>query len=75
MWTWHWWLFIVLIIPSYGFVLFFRRRMNSYNALAYGMRADVDWQMLFHPVRFRLGSLAAGAIWAAIFTAVAGFWF
>jgi hypothetical protein len=70
-WSFHWWVFVVAIIPCTVTVMFSRGAMNSANVARYGPRAD--WRA--EPGGAIAGSVAAGAVYAAIITAVAGFLF
>jgi hypothetical protein len=70
-WSFHWWLFIVAIVPCTIMVMFSRGTMNSANVVNYGPRAD--WRA--EPGSAIAGSILAGAVYAAILTAAAGFLF
>jgi hypothetical protein len=70
-WSWHWWIFIVAIVACSIMVMFSRGAMNSVNIVKYGPRAD--WHA--EPGFAIVGSILAGAVYAAIITAVAGFLF
>src|SRR5690242_11896917 len=42
MWIWHWWVFLVAIIPCYFFVGFTRGATNAANVEKYGPSADYE---------------------------------
>jgi hypothetical protein len=67
-WSWHWWVFIVALIPCVIVVQFFRGAMNSANVVKYGRKADYRAD----PAGAFVGSILAGAVYAAIITAIAG---
>ena len=70
-WSWHWWLFFVSVIPCTIVVQFTRGAMNGVNVAKYGPRADYRAE----PSAAIAGSVSAGAIYAAIITAIARFLF
>lgn len=70
-WSLHWWLFIVAIVPCTVMVMFSRWAMNPVNVAKYGPRAE--WGA--EPAAGIAGSILAGAVYAAIITAIAGFLF
>ena len=71
LWSWHWWLFIVAIVPCTLMVMYSRWAMNPVNVARHGPRAE--WGA--EPAAGITGSILAGAVYAAIITAVAGFFF
>lgn len=70
-WTWHWWLFVLGLVIFIPMVQFSRGAMNAANVARYGERADYrkNFASAF------IGSILAGALYAAVITAVAGFIF
>lgn len=70
-WTWHWWLFVLGTVVFTPIVQFSRGFMNTANIQRYGERAD--YQKNFASAF--IGSILAGALYAAVITAVAGFIF
>jgi len=75
MWTWHWWLFLVAIIPCALFVAFMRGAMNESNIEKFGPRADYRLAFQTEPWAIMGGTLVAGMVCAAVIAAVAGFLF
>lgn len=75
IWTWHWWLFLVAIIPCYFFVAYTRVAMNASNIKKHGPRADYRIASQLEPAGLVGGTLVASTIFAAIVTAIAGFLF
>lgn len=70
-WTWHWWLFVVALVVCTIIVMFSRGAMNSVNVMKHGPRADYRSE----PGAAIAGSILAGAVYAVVVTAVAGFLF
>lgn len=70
-WTWHWWLFVVALIVCTIISQFSRGAMNRANVAKYGPGADYRSD----PSGAIVGSIVAGAIYAAIITFIAGFIF
>ena len=67
MWTWHWWLFLIAIIPC-SIVAQFRA----------GMTAELRGQTRYataRPGQVIFWSIIFGAIYAAVITAAVGFLF
>jgi RsiW-degrading membrane proteinase PrsW (M82 family) len=75
VWTWHWWLFLAAIIPSYCFVAFCRGATNQANVERFGPGADYEFAFRTQPVSIMVGTLIAGAIFAAAMTGLSGFIF
>lgn len=69
--NWSWGVFIVSLIVCTIIVMFSRGAMNSTNIAKYGSRGDYRSE----PGAAIMGSIVAGAIYAAIVTVIAGFIF
>jgi hypothetical protein len=74
-WTWHWWLFLAAMIPCYILIGFARGAQNESNVRKYGSRADYKAAFRTEPAAIMGGTILAGAVYAAIVTAIAGFIF
>jgi hypothetical protein len=74
-WTWHWWIFLVAIIPGYIMIAFARGAQNDSNMQSMGTGADYKTAFEKEPVAIMAGTLIVGVVLAAIATAVAGFMF
>jgi hypothetical protein len=75
VWTWHWWLFFTLLIACFFMVAFSRGAMNRANMQTLGDKADYARAFREEPFSIMGGTLVAAAIWAGLFTAIAGFLF
>ena len=75
-WTWHWWIFLVAIIPGYVLVGFSRFAMTEANFKPGGALADYnDAFRKRRAAMMMAGRLLAGVLYAAIFTAIVGLFF
>jgi hypothetical protein len=72
MWTWHWWLFIVAIIPCAFFVAVARGAANESNIEKFGSSADYRVAFQTEPTAILGGTFVAGVICAAIIAGLAG---
>jgi hypothetical protein len=70
-WAWHWGIFIMAIIPCIIVVQFSRGAINTSNVVRY--EASGDWRAASGGAI--IGSILAGALYAAVITAIAGFMF
>jgi hypothetical protein len=69
--NWSWGVFLVTLVVCTILSQYARGAMNSANVARHGPEADYRSQ----PGMAILGSIVAGAVYAAIITAVAGFTF
>ena len=70
-WTWNWWVFVIALGVCTILVMLSRGAMNPVNVMKHGPRADYNAE----PGAAIAGSILAGAVYAAIVTAIAGFVF
>jgi RsiW-degrading membrane proteinase PrsW (M82 family) len=75
VWTWHWSIFLLAIIPGYCLVGFARGVVNESNIKKPGEQGDYRIGFQTEPAAIILRTLLAGAILAAIATLTTGFLF
>lgn len=68
-WSWSWWLFAVATVICTIISQFSRGMMNMQNIARHGPEADYRAK----PGMAIFGSIVAGAVYAAVVTAIAGF--
>ena len=69
LWTWHWWIFLPAWVLCTILSLFSRGYMNQANIAKYGDETDYNRDVNGATI----GCTIAGAIFAAIISAIAGF--
>ena len=72
--TWRWPVFLVATIVCSGLIALYRVRTNRSYIDDFGPDADYRAAIRTRPSTVIVGTLVAGAIYATIFTTIAGFY-